>query len=643
MRVADRWIGRLPAWAAAALGAVLVAAGAVLTLRPFASVEVLVVSVGVISLGTGAGVLLGGPDRRDGRDRQTGRDHQTGRGRWHGRGRWVLGVGWLALGIAVLAWPSLTVAMLAVLVGCGLVAAGVRDLIQARTETPRSAQVAQLLAGATSLVMGVLAASWPDVTVFVVAVLFGARTALFGVGLIAGAIRRSPDPGDSPDAGEPDAPDPDAPDPDAPDAPDADDAPDAGDVGDPRPRRRRRGVLAVAGRCTGLAVAVSLLVLSVALHRQTRAAPAFYDWAGTIPAAGQLLRVEPFTHAVPAEASGWLILYSSTTSTGAPAVGSAIVLLPTDPPAAATRDDGIPVVAWDHGTTGIARTCAPSLSPDPFGDVPMIADAVQRGWAVVAPDYVGMGTAGPSPYLVGTGEGYSTLDAVLAAHQLPSRIPGTTTLSADTIIWGHSQGGHAALWTGILAPAYAPSLRIDGVAAISPATDVTAMASAVQGQLGGSLAAAYVLAAYAATYPDVRLDDYIRPGARTNITEAAKRCTSDAAGLLASILTSLPSSQSVFSRDPTSGPAGRRLNQNTPTDPIAAPLLVAQGTADEVIPISITRTWVAQRCVAGQHLDFRTYDDATHMSVLATTSPMTRQILDWTTARLDGEPAATTC
>ena len=38
---------------------------------------------------------------------------------------------------------------------------------------------------------------------------------------------------------------------------------------------------------------------------------------------------------------------------------------------------------------------------------------------MVAPDYVGMGTKGPTPYLIGIGEPYSSLDAARAAHQLP--------------------------------------------------------------------------------------------------------------------------------------------------------------------------------------------------------------------------------
>ena len=44
------------------------------------------------------------------------------------------------------------------------------------------------LSGATNVVVGLLALSWPGVTVLVLAILFGVRTFLFGVGQIALAL-----------------------------------------------------------------------------------------------------------------------------------------------------------------------------------------------------------------------------------------------------------------------------------------------------------------------------------------------------------------------------------------------------------------------------------------------------------------------
>ena len=66
------------------------------------------------------------------------------------------------------------------------------------------------------------------------------------------------------------------------------------------------------------------------------------------------------------------------------------------------------------------------------------------------------------------------------------------------MVWGHSQGGHAALWAGQLAPTYAPELPIVGIAALSPASDPLALSVSVvdhPGGLGASLAISFVVTA----------------------------------------------------------------------------------------------------------------------------------------------------
>src|SRR6185369_2138083 len=90
---------------------------------------------------------------------------------------------------------------------------------------------------------------------------------------------------------------------------------------------------------------------------------AFYDPPAQPGDPGALLRSEPYTKDLPAGARGWRILY--TTNRGnSPAVASAVVVTSTQTTTAAR-----PVIAWAHGTTGIASGCAPSLM-SPFAHVP---------------------------------------------------------------------------------------------------------------------------------------------------------------------------------------------------------------------------------------------------------------------------------
>jgi acetyl esterase/lipase len=256
---------------------------------------------------------------------------------------------------------------------------------------------------------------------------------------------------------------------------------------------------------------------------------------------------------------------------------------------------------------------------------------------MVAPDYVGMGTKGPTPYLIGTGQAYSALDAARAAHQLKG-----LSLSNQTVVWGHSQGGNAALWTGHLARSYAPQLKIDGVAALAPATDLVPLAERVQTAAAGTVVTGYFLVAYSNTYKNVSFDAYVRPGARVQVHKAAQRCLTDP-GLAASVIAG-SGGQSIFVKPVASGSLGVRLRQNTPTaDMGGAPLLVAGGTGDEVINIAINEKWVHDQCAAGDKLDFITYPNLTHMGVLDADSPLTKQLTDWTVDRFAGKPAPNTC
>lgn len=572
-------VERLPRWVIAVIAVACVVIGTVLTMRPFTSVEVLVTFAGASAVLTGVLALAGRESRS-----------------W--MQRWLIGTGWVVLGVAILAWPGLSVDALAVVVGVGLVVHGFVDVFGALNGRVRDERAATLVGGLAAVVFGVLALAWPDATVFVVAVLFGARTVMYGVSQLLAALRPAA----------------------------------VAELG-PAPARSwlRRGVR-LAGNASALLVAVGLLAVSAALRDGGGTISAFYDTPDEIPTTpGVLLRTEPFHDGIPDGAQGWLILHSTQTTHGDPTVATAVVMAPSAP-----SDGPRPVVAWTHGTVGIDRPCAPSLTGNPFLGLP-IESVLANGWVMVATDYAGMGTEGVSPYLIGPGQARSALDSIRAAHQMAE-----LDLSDDAVVWGHSQGGHAALWTGILADSYAPELTIEGVAALSPATDLLAMATAIQGELGGALASAYVLTAYSGTYADVDFDDYVRPGARVEVREAAKRCLVDPA-LLVSIITALPASQSVFAADPTTGAAGARLTDNIPTGAITAPLLVAHGTGDEVIPFQLTEDWVAARCAAGQQLEFVSLPDRTHMGVFEPESGLPDKLITWTGERFVGAPDTPTC
>jgi hypothetical protein len=209
-----------------------------------------------------------------------------------------------------------------------------------------------------------------------------------------------------------------------------------------------------------LRLAKAALAFSVGLGHEAKA---IYDvTAADLPGKpGSIIRVWPLAGGGPGGGDAFRILYRSTGLNGEPiAVSGAIYIPPGAPP-----DGGRNVIAWAHPTTGVVEACAPSLMPDASGMTWGLPDMLAQGYVVVATDYPGLGTPGIHPYLIGVSEGRAVLDSVRAARDLPH-----SGASNRFAVWGHSQGGHASLYTGELAASYAPDLKLVGVAAAAPAT-----------------------------------------------------------------------------------------------------------------------------------------------------------------------------
>jgi alpha-beta hydrolase superfamily lysophospholipase len=208
--------------------------------------------------------------------------------------------------------------------------------------------------------------------------------------------------------------------------------------------------------------------------------------------------------------------------------------------------------------------------------------------------------------------------------------------SEQTVVWGHSQGGNAALWAGILAPAYAPDVPLSGVAAIAPATDLPALLRAIEETLVGRLMSAYVLRAYSEEYPDVEFSSYASGWSGKLASDMARRCLSAPKALFA-VVEALAVGGSIFTTPPTTGPLGTRLLANTPAQPLTQPLLIAQGLADDLVLPDIQERFVRSRCAAGQTLQFLRYAAQDHLSIVAPNSPLKQELIDWTADRFAGE------
>lgn len=587
LRALPGLLASAPPWLLAIVGTALVVLGILIIARPLASLSLLALYAGVSCILSGVG--------------EFGR---TGRPLWLRVGAGVL---WIGVGAAVVVWMGISIALLPVVLAVLLVVGGIADLPRLR----RGTVSVRVLAGAwivAQIAVGVLVLVWPDLTSVTVALVFGARTVVFGVALVwrasAPLRRRRPRPVASP------------------------------------------GWLLAVGRWVAAALIVAVPAAAWWASLELRAGlpviDAFYDTPAEVPdMPGALLRVDAWPGTPPAGAHVERILYTTTDLHGSPAVASAIVVVPDALPA-----DPAPVILWDHGTTGIGRDCAPSLMPDMFEiqGIPAVAEAVAAGWVIVATDYSGQGAEGDFPYLIGEGEARSTLDSLRAARQLDG-----VRLADDTVVWGHSQGGHAALWTGALAREYAPEVRIAGVAAISPAADPLGMARLITAPGAASpltsLAVAWVLIPYSQAYDDVDFSAQVAPAGRAIVREMSARCTSQP-GLLVSVLSAvgIGAGDRLYLGDLTGGVLGERLEQNETTGPWSMPLTIAWGGSDEVISPALQREYTDRLCAAGVEVTAREYPGYTHMGIVTAGSDFLPELVRWTADRFAGKSApSTTC
>lgn len=596
-RVPARWRGwhlsALPRLLASAplavilvVGAGVVVLGALIIFRPLTSLFLLGIYVGVSAIVSGVATLVSGgwPPR------------------WW---RWPLAVLWVLGGVVVLVWLGRSIELLPRALAVLLVVGGLASFGDVVTRGRISQRVLAACWGGAQMVFGFLSLTWPDATLLVVAVVFGVRTLVFGGALLirggkewARATRPAAEPQVSPQL------------------------------------QRRRTVLADCGR--GL-LALTLVITASGgwwvndwLSGGAIVVDAFYYPPADVPSGhGRLIRFDDYTGEAPEGGTVQRMLYTTRDANGAHAVASGLVIRPTDPPPGPR-----PVVVWNHGTTGVAQACAPSLRGKAATewDIPAVEEALERGWVVIASDYSGQGAPGEFPYLIGKGEARSSLDGVLAAAELDDDL----VLSPDTLVWGHSQGGHAALWTTQIAGAYTPGVNILGTAALAPAADPYALGAeftrgAASPQL--TLLISWVLVPYTETYYDVDLRDHVATSGRLLVREMTQRCPTEP-GVLVSVLTALGVGvdRPLFVGDLTDGALGRRLQENAATGPFGTPLLVAWGAEDEVLPTSFQRDFVAQQCANGERVRWAEYPGYGHLRVLQPKSRFLPVLIDWSEA-----------
>jgi alpha-beta hydrolase superfamily lysophospholipase len=380
-----------------------------------------------------------------------------------------------------------------------------------------------------------------------------------------------------------------------------------------------------------VAVAAVALLGAAAPTTTTTVAPsgdAFYLPPVPLPLGepGDVIRAAPID--APPGARAWRVLSHTRALTGEERALSSIVIAPDGP----APKRGRVVVSWAHGTTGLADQCAPSKDPDAAKNIPWVADLVAAGYVVVATDYQGLGTPGVHPYLVGESEGRAVLDAARAARRLP------TGAGRRVLVFGHSQGGHAALFAGEIAHEYAPELRVLGVAPGAPVSDPGRFLDLTA---ESPLTAGFVLmgvSGYLIAYPELaRMPMVLSPDASLRADRALTECANAVVGIFAN-----DDVGSLFAQDLRAVPEWKqRFDENAAgRRPAGGPVFLWQGSDDTLTPASMNAEYFRAACQQGSTVAYEVYDGADHGSVLGASRD---DLLAFFAARVKGTKPRNDC
>lgn len=353
------------------------------------------------------------------------------------------------------------------------------------------------------------------------------------------------------------------------------------------------------------------------------------------------------------EATVHRIAFRTYREDGVAGVSSARVYLPTKP-----RSATLPVIVVAHPTVGLADDCAPSKDEGSLADLALPFAA--RGFAVIAPDYAGLGTDGVQGYTANRDTAHSVLDGARALRAMLA--PGA--LDARVLLVGYSQGGGAVLASQAIAREYGAGGDVVGAIVFAPQfasrigsfgyEKVLRSPSSLTIMTGVSKPVVAALRGYAAAHK------ILGPANAGAIFPAAKRsgieqamgsmCQTPFGGYLQGVAPKLGDlfdegyrASMLACIDGASGCAGPASEvfawmtaDLVAPDPAGAPILYVQGLADTIMPANeeaacnldlLKRRGVAvQACVDGP---------AAHTSVVPRNVGFA---LAWGEAKLDGKP-----
>jgi hypothetical protein len=350
----------------------------------------------------------------------------------------------------------------------------------------------------------------------------------------------------------------------------------------------------------------------------------FYDTPHPFPGGkpGQLIRSESFEeYELPPEVSAVRILYHSRSATGEDVASSGVVLVPAErrPPAG-----GWPIIAWAHGATGVARSCAPSLTRN-VGQGPLLSMYVNLGYAVVATDYTGLGTNFRNAFSDNQSNATDLIDSIPAARA------AVLQLGVNWIVMGEAEGSSVAMAVAekeneIRDPGFLGSVAISGLAGAKEIYENSIQSSS-------SLILTFLAYGIKTVYPQFQATDMLTEKSLALLHDIERTCSFTGA------TAELPPAEMVKPGWENNEFVRKYFVRNTLGQTRAyGPILVITGDADQTS--KITAQAITGMCKRGDRVHWERYPDLNPGRVIGDS---VRDQIGWIEARFAGRPATTNC
>jgi hypothetical protein len=362
-------------------------------------------------------------------------------------------------------------------------------------------------------------------------------------------------------------------------------------------------------------------------------APATSALASVAPGTVLRYRPIPLTAYSANVSAAYQLMFRTTDGHDAPVAAVTTVLIPKTAPASGRK-----LLSYQPFYDSLTLNCSPSslTVSGKMTDKGFVNGALTKGIVVVMTDYEGL----QSQWMAALNTAHSVLDGVRAAESFTK---SGLSSAAPVALVGYSGGGFATAWANEVATEYAPELNIVGAAMGGLPANPINVAKKVDGGLFSGVYFGAVVGLYRA-YPNLDINKYASAKGVTMVQDIGTRCLGGTLEGQPELLTKYAFQKgSTYLKDPNflNLPEMQAINlENTMGQRVPkAPVYIAEGTADELMPIADVDNLVATYCAAGTPVQYNRVSGGDHITVGLGYSVLINYALD----RLNGKAVPTTC